>query len=218
MSDNVVSLHVLSIALAGLGAAVAYAQAWRWNALPVAEGAGSIREHPLIRWFGGVLVSLTLMLIAGMAGDATSAFALSAFLIGLLYLAIVDARTLLVPVLPGIGWLAGGLAFALFRGAFVEAAISAALLGCALWLLARVYRHVRGQEGLGAGDALILAALAAWLGLEGAVLSMTIGAIVLLAYVCARVGSARDLATIATPFVPGAAIGAVVCLAVRGFP
>jgi leader peptidase (prepilin peptidase)/N-methyltransferase len=89
----------------------------------------------------------------------------------LVYLAYVDLRTFRLPdviTLPlllfgllfnGLSYL-GYLAFASFQ----DAAIGAFLGYASLWLLNTLYRLTKKQEGIGMGDAKLLAALGAWLG------------------------------------------------------
>ncbi|HEV2473330.1 MAG TPA: A24 family peptidase, partial [Chthonomonadales bacterium] len=75
------------------------------------------------------------------------------------------------------------------------------------------YWLIRRQEGMGLGDAKLMAMMAAWLGLEGAVLSFVLGvcaaaafSLVVLAQPRARRG-AKSWATTALPF------GTFLCMA-----
>lgn len=86
----------------------------------------------------------------------------------LVVLAFVDARTKLLPdalTLP-LMWL--GIVIQLFpetRTVGLEYAVIGAVAGyLPLWLLAQVYRMVRGRDGLGMGDLKLLAAMGAWSG------------------------------------------------------
>lgn len=88
----------------------------------------------------------------------------------LLALALVDIRSLLLPdrlTLPLL-WL--GLLVAvtgILPGLTPEQAIYGAAGGYgSLWLLSRGYRLLRSKDGLGLGDAKLLAALGAWTGVE----------------------------------------------------
>jgi leader peptidase (prepilin peptidase) / N-methyltransferase len=58
----------------------------------------------------------------------------------------------------GLQWLAGGL------DQFWLGALGAALGFLSFWLIATLYRRARGYDGLGLGDAKLLAAAGAWLG------------------------------------------------------
>ena len=87
---------------------------------------------------------------------------------GLLALAVIDARTKLLPdilTLP-LMWL--GIVMQLFpetRTVGLEASVWGVLAGYVpLWLLAHAYRLVRGRDGLGFGDLKLLAAMGAWSG------------------------------------------------------
>lgn len=85
----------------------------------------------------------------------------------LLAAALVDRRTLLLPDLLTLPLLAGGLLSALLG--LAPATAIGALAGAAIgWagtaLVAEAYRRWRGREGLGSGDAKLLAAAGAWCG------------------------------------------------------
>lgn len=69
-----------------------------------------------------------------------------------------DALTL--PLIP-LGLLAAWLGFG---PPLVDRAIGAAAGGIGLWLIAALYRLVRGRDGMGGGDPKLLAGLGAWLG------------------------------------------------------
>lgn len=156
-------------------------------ALPIAITGLSLPE----RWFdpavaarlrrpSGIL-SLALPILCGLwAGAAVPSHALpGALILGwtLIALSIVDARTFLLPdclTLPLIvigvlhsAWI-GTAPGSDVRDYLVEGAWSliAAMAGfLVMALIARTFRHVRGIEGLGLGDAKLLAAAGAWLGL-----------------------------------------------------
>jgi leader peptidase (prepilin peptidase)/N-methyltransferase len=87
----------------------------------------------------------------------------------LLCLAWIDWDSMTLPnvlTLPLIG--AGLLAtFGFDRELLTNHAVAAALGYTAFQGLAIVYRRLRGRDGLGQGDAKLLAALGAWIGLEG---------------------------------------------------
>lgn len=87
---------------------------------------------------------------------------------GLVALAVIDARTKLLPdalTLP-LMWL--GMTMQLFpttRTIGLEASVWGAIAGYVpLWLLAHLYRLLRGRDGLGFGDLKLLAAMGAWSG------------------------------------------------------
>jgi leader peptidase (prepilin peptidase)/N-methyltransferase len=86
----------------------------------------------------------------------------------LVYLAYIDLRTFRLPdaiTLPLIlsGLLVSGLSNQGFVS-FWDSAIGAILGYLSLWLLNFLYRLAKRQDGIGMGDAKLLAALGAWLG------------------------------------------------------
>ena len=86
----------------------------------------------------------------------------------LAYLAYIDLRTFRLPDLITLPLIFLGLCFNSFSNLqFVDAqeSILGALLGyLSPWLLNRIYRYIRSQDGIGMGDAKLLAGLGAWLG------------------------------------------------------
>jgi leader peptidase (prepilin peptidase)/N-methyltransferase len=86
----------------------------------------------------------------------------------LAYLAYIDLRTFRLPDLITLPLILIGICFNGFSNLpFVgpQESILGALLGYLfLWLLNRVYRYIRQQDGIGMGDAKLLAGLGAWLG------------------------------------------------------
>jgi len=86
----------------------------------------------------------------------------------LAYLAYIDWRTFRLPNLITLPLVFTGLCLNSFRGmqfVSLQESIIGALVGyLLLWLLNRIYRYVKKQEGIGMGDAKLLAALGAWLG------------------------------------------------------
>lgn len=116
----------------------------------------------------------------------------------LLALAWIDARHLILPDVLTLPLLAAGLAAAaLLDGADVAGhAIGAALGFGVFWLVAVLYRLLRGRDGLGLGDAKLLAAAGAWVSWQG------LPGVVLIA---AASGLVAVLAAAAAGFAPEAA-------------
>ena len=86
----------------------------------------------------------------------------------LLLIAVVDAEHFWLPDSLTLPLLASGLAAAAVLDRSLFDAVTGAAAGFAgLWLLARLYRRVRGREGLGGGDPFLLAAGGAWTGWIG---------------------------------------------------
>ena len=119
-----------------------------------------------------VLALVFVFLIAGWSfmsyGATLSGAAWLAWGCGLVVLGFVDARTKLLPdalTLPLL-WLGVGLQlFPETRTVGLEAAVWGVLAGYVpLWLVAQLYRLLRGRDGLGMGDLKLLAAMGAWSG------------------------------------------------------
>ncbi len=130
-----------------------------------------LRQAPGLRRYG-------LMVLAAAASGAWAALAqptpLDAAvtaLLGwqLLLIAVIDAEHFRLPDLLTLPLLAtGGLAALLLdHTAPLDAVIGAGLGFGGLWLLAFAYRRLRGREGLGDGDPILLAAGGAWVGWIG---------------------------------------------------
>lgn len=88
--------------------------------------------------------------------------------IALIYLAYIDLRTFRLPDVITIPLLIAGLCFNLLASPSFANPINAllgAILGFTfLWLGNYFYRKTRKQDGIGMGDAKLLAALGAWFG------------------------------------------------------
>ncbi len=104
----------------------------------------------------------------------------------LLYIALVDFRTRLIPDIASFTLIASGPAVLYL--VYAKDGLSTALIGAVVgygifWLVAFAYRHIRGREGLGMGDAKLLAGGGAWLGplaLPWIILLASTGALVIL--------------------------------------
>lgn len=87
----------------------------------------------------------------------------------LLALAWIDAEEMLLPDALTLPLVAGGLAAAWFVAPdnLADRVLGAALGWASFTLIAVIYRLLRGREGLGGGDAKLLAAAGAWVGWSG---------------------------------------------------
>jgi leader peptidase (prepilin peptidase)/N-methyltransferase len=119
------------------------------------------------------LVEAACALIGVWAGLSQPNLAAAAFtaLLGwqLLLIAVVDAEHYWLPdalTLP-LGATGLGAAIILERLTLVDSAIGVAAGFVGLWLVARAYRTLRGRDGLGGGDPILLAAGGAWVGWIG---------------------------------------------------
>lgn len=129
----------------------------------------------------------------------------------LLALGWIDLRHWLLPDLLTLPLILAGLAAALLfdPDTVSDRALGAALGYLALRLVGYVYRKVRGRDGLGEGDAKLLAAAGAWVGVSG--LPQTIflaAAAALLVAACLRLAGFRLGAASALPFGPFLALAA----------
>ena len=119
-----------------------------------------------------LVIELAALAVAVWAGLETSGWILAvtcAFGWTLLLLAAIDWRVQLLPDVITLPLLAAGLSAAYFfaRESWLDHLIGAASGFIALALVALVYRYLRGREGLGLGDAKLLAALGAWVAWGG---------------------------------------------------
>jgi leader peptidase (prepilin peptidase)/N-methyltransferase len=132
----------------------------------------------------------------GITVEAAKYCIFAALQIGLVF---SDLETLILPDEFTIGGTAIGLAFAPFVpvpdetfrlligilgfnfgprwGAFGEAAFGAAVLSSMLWFLGWAFEKVRKMEGLGFGDVKMIAMVGAFVGLQGALLTVIIGSL-----------------------------------------
>ncbi len=167
-------------------------------------GAGIARAHLWIELAAtGVAVAAAA---AGPPGDPARLWLTCGLGWTLLALAWIDWEHLRLPDVLTLPLLMAGLgaAWLLDTGQAPEHAAAAALGFLAFWLLARTYRALRGRDGLGGGDAKLLGAGGAWLGLEHLPLVVVGAAVFGLALAAwQRWRGAAVLATTALPFGPG---------------
>lgn len=132
------------------------------------------------------------------AGFETSGWILVASCVlgwSLLLLAVIDWRTQLLPDLVTLPLLAFGLiaALAINPEAWLDRLIGAAAGFAALALLGFAYARLRGREGLGMGDAKLLAALGAWVSWQGLPTVLLWGSVLGLIFALVRAGSGKEL-------------------------
>lgn len=150
---------------------------------------------------------------AAVGGGIAGALALAVFAAGLLLLALIDARHLWLPdrlTLPLIlGGLAGNIVLPLPDSA--ARAYGAAAGWLALSAVSAAYRRLRHREGLGAGDAKLLAAIGAWLGIAALPMVVLGAAAIGLAWALAlRLAGRQVTGDMALPFGTMLAIAALV--------
>jgi leader peptidase (prepilin peptidase) / N-methyltransferase len=170
--------------------------------------AGRCRHcgHPLGWFYPGIELAAIAVAVAAVAADSGQGIWLDC-LLGwwLLALGWIDLRRWLLPDGLTLPLVIAGLAAA---AAFVpeqltDRALGAALGYLSLRLVGLLYRVLRGREGLGQGDAKLLAASGAWVGAT-ALPQVVLGAAVtaLIAAACLRLGGVPLGAASALPFGP----------------
>ena len=97
----------------------------------------------------------------------------------LLALAWIDARHMILPDVLTLPLVLAGLVFAWFLEPelIADHAIGAAVGWLLFWAISRVYRWLRGRDGLGDGDAKLMAAAGAWVTWMGLGPVMLVGAV-----------------------------------------
>lgn len=92
----------------------------------------------------------------------------AALILVLVYLSYIDFRSFRLPDVITMPLIVLGLSFnglSQLRFVNIESALWGAILGYGvLWILNFLYRFIKKQDGIGMGDAKLLAALGAWLG------------------------------------------------------
>jgi leader peptidase (prepilin peptidase)/N-methyltransferase len=123
---------------------------------------------------------------------------------------VIDAEHFRLPDSLTLPLLAtGGLAaVVLDQTAPLDAAVGAAVGFAGLWLLAFAYRRLRGRDGLGDGDPILLAAGGAWVGWIGLPSVLLWASAAGLSVVAARVLVGRKVSAVdRLPFGPCLAVG-----------
>lgn len=89
-------------------------------------------------------------------------------IVSLSYLAYIDFRSFRLPDLITVPIIAIGIGFNSFSSLRFTSPLSAILGACIgyllLWIVGFIYRLIKNQDGIGMGDAKLLAGLGAWLG------------------------------------------------------
>ena len=188
-----------------------------WRLLPVAswlisrgrcsECGGPIpRRYPLME-----LAAAAIGVWAALAQASPLAAALTAVLgWQLLLIAVVDAEHFRLPDRLTLPLLITGLVAAVLldHTAPLDAVLGAAVGFAGLWLLALAYRRLRGREGLGDGDPILLAAGGTWVGWLGLPTVLLWASAAGLSFVAARVlTGGRVSPTDRLPFGPCLAAG-----------
>lgn len=117
-------------------------------------------RHPMIELTAALIAASSLWLHPGIEGIAGAILGWM-----LLLLAVLDTEHFWLPDRVTLPLVALGLAESLIADpALLDRAIGAIAGFAALALIGLAYRRIAGREGLGGGDAKLLAAIGAWLG------------------------------------------------------
>jgi leader peptidase (prepilin peptidase)/N-methyltransferase len=163
-------------------------------------------QYPLVELATGLIWAL----MAWRFGFGLEALRGAAFATILLGIAITDARAYIIPDEFSLGGLALGVLFALVAG---RQPLGTALLGAAvgfglLWLLAVAGEWLFKQEAMGGGDIKMMAMVGAFLGWQGTLLTIFLGALIgSLIFVPLSLAGRKRL----VPFGIFLAIGAAAC-------
>jgi leader peptidase (prepilin peptidase)/N-methyltransferase len=129
----------------------------------------------------------------------------------LLALAWIDARHMILPDILTLPLVLAGLGFAwlLEPDRMFDHALGAAIGWLLFWVVSRLYRMLRGRDGLGEGDAKLLAAAGAWVTWSGLGPVMLVAALTGLALaLIIRLRGGEATAATAIPFGPPLAFAA----------
>ncbi len=134
-----------------------------------------------------------------------------ALLLGLA--SIIDARHFILPDVITLPLTVMGLGIAAIFGGLTifESAIGAVAGYASFWLIASLYKRRRGIDGLGLGDAKLMAAAGAWCGVLLLPFVVLVGSVSALIWVAIAALYTRQLkATSAIPFGPFLSLGFII--------
>ena len=165
---------------------------------------------------GEALTALTVLACLWRFGPTWQGLAALIFCLVLLVAALVDIKSMIVPdviVLPALA-LALGLSRWLPAQGMTPALTGALFIGGGMWAVARLFRALRGIEGLGLGDVKLGALMGAFLGPAGGGLALGLGAAGGLAFYLALYAAGRVQWRSRLPFAPFLCLGGfIMCLA-----
>jgi leader peptidase (prepilin peptidase)/N-methyltransferase len=145
------------------------------------------------RWTAMGMASVLLGVWSGLAVDWPLAVVGAPLAVALLLIAVIDAEHFWLPNILTLPLGAAGLAASAFigPGSFVDHLIGAVLGFAVLAGLAALYKRLRGRDGLGGGDARLLAAIGAWVGWAGLPSVVVWASLAGLSWVLARIVARR---------------------------
>lgn len=130
----------------------------------------------------------------------------------LVVLSVIDFRTMLLPDILTLPLIIGGLVFAYWQQALLAGVIGAVIGYIGLVGIELFYKRFRGVDGLGRGDAKLLAAGGAWCGWYGLAFILLIASasgLVHALLLSKQSGQSGEQANIKLPFGPHLALGIV---------
>jgi leader peptidase (prepilin peptidase)/N-methyltransferase len=225
MDFAISSFHLWACVAGGTLAMYASERALVWDQASADPKASTTHphlafDHGAVRLIGTAGLAIVVALCVSRASSGVGALRTGIFLSGLAYLAIIDLRTMLVPVYPAVFLSVAGIGFHLREGVAdaLNAAAVAGAAGAAFIGLGWAYARLRGRVGLGSGDALVAASIAAWLGVDATAWAVVAGGLVTLGAVAVRSRHALTQTDAPMPLVPGltvAVFGALLIGAVQ---
>lgn len=169
----------------------------------------SLRLSPARAWLA-LAVGLCAGWPASLLAEGPQAWACVPLALCLSWASLVDLERLILPDVITLGLVLAGLLLNAMTtsSALLEASIGAAAGYVCLAGLGFVYARIRGRQGLGLGDAKLLAAAGAWLGWKSLPLVILIGSVsALLVLIAAGFWRGRLAADAAFPFGPFLSLG-----------
>jgi leader peptidase (prepilin peptidase)/N-methyltransferase len=165
------------------------------------DASVSVR-YPIVEVMG----ALAAMLALSQWGLTPAGFAAFIFFCFCIALAAIDQETTFLPDALTLPLIALGLIINIWATftPFLDALIGAVVGYAVFWLIGFYYEHRRGQNGLGQGDAKMLAAIGAWLGWPALPFAVLIAALagIITVGVLMLIGKKKVQADTAIPFGP----------------
>lgn len=167
-------------------------------------------RYPLVE-LGSMLLCMMMAALFPTGGILIASWTLALLLLALV---LIDIEHQLLPDMLTLTLLWLGMLFQILHWlphVSLQQSVTGALSGyLLLWCIAHSYRLIRGKEGLGLGDAKLLAALGAWLGWPLLPMLLLLAAGSSLIWLCARsLIFGRSLST-PVPFGPGLAAAGLI--------
>lgn len=144
-------------------------------------------RYPLVEAIGGLIAwAIVEQLVLTLPGDTSMLTATGVFLasfalaLGLVAAAFIDLEHMYIPDWVSIGGTVLGIATYSLRGSttLTESLVGAAVGFLIVWLpFTFGYKLLRGQTGMGMGDAKLVMLAGAWFGWKGAVFSLLAGSV-----------------------------------------